>query len=73
MKKIIKTVLREHFRDNPKLRMLDNAEWYAEDIATEIVSKFRADVWFLDLSDADLTAVERVKEYNKMKQGGIRI
>ena len=62
MKKIIKTVLREHFRDNPKLRTLDNAEWYVDNIATEIVSKFRADGWFLDLSDADLLACERVKE-----------
>ena len=62
MKKIIKTVLREHFRDNPKLSMLDNAEWYIDDIATEIITEFRANGWFLDLSDADLTECERVKE-----------
>ena len=56
MKKIIKKVLREHFSDNPKLRAVHNSEWYIDDIATEIVSKFREDGWFLDLSDPDLTA-----------------
>ena len=60
MKKTIKTVLREHFRDNPKLRTLDNAEWYIDDIATEIITEFRTNGWFLDLSDADLTECEGV-------------
>tara|TARA_Y100000310_G_C20395965_1_gene675125 strand:+ start:32 stop:220 length:189 start_codon:yes stop_codon:yes gene_type:complete len=54
MKKIIKEVLKEHFSDNPKLRNLSNEEWYINNIATEIITKFREDGWFLDLSDKDL-------------------
>ena len=54
MKKIIKDVLKEHFSDNPKLRNFRNEEWYIDDIATEIIERFRGDGWFLDLSDKDL-------------------
>ena len=54
MKKIIKTVLRDYFRDNPKLRTLDKVEWYVDNIATEIITEFRMNGWFLDLSDEEL-------------------
>ena len=59
MKKIIKTVLRNHFRDNPKLRTLDNTEWYVDDIATEIITEFRTNGWFLDLSDEKWRKAEK--------------
>ena len=54
MKKIIKKVLREHFKNNPKLRNMRNDERYLDNIATEIIEEFREDGWFLDLSDKDL-------------------
>ena len=54
MKKIIKTVLREHFKDNPRLSTLDKVEWYVDNIATEIITEIRTKGWFLDLSEEKL-------------------
>ena len=56
MRKIINTVLSEHFRDNPLLRGVPVRKAWLDSMATDIITKLRTKGWFLDLCEPNITA-----------------